>query len=364
MKMQAIRVAVVASLLALFTLVPALAQQVGQGAGSTAGHDALIRKLSDASPARWDAILEENRAILGPPLVEAVANQAAEALRVGDLSLCKSRVALADEIDYVIGGKKIYRGRFQFDLGRYLINKSKDFEAALSVAADMLSAHPDCASAFLLEGRVHTLQRQFDKAVAELTHAVKLEPDSEVAHLMLAEAYLLSGDNKAALAQFQEVLRINPKNGYATDAVSSLTGKAQGGGTRSKEAQTHFDKAEAQFSAGRFADAAAEYDLAIKADPKYVSAWVYKGDALLQMGDEVGAIGCYRKAAEIDPKNRQAWRFLGDVLEKQYDRNGNPALLDEAISCYEKAIAADPTYATAKDDLARANGKKARRAPR
>lgn len=356
MKTFTFRVAALATLFALAGLVPVLAQEARQ--------DALIRKLASAPRAQWDSILDENRPALGDEIVSTIGRKAADALKAGDLPLCRTYAALVDEIRYVLDDRKVYLGSFQFDLGRYLVNKSKDFEGALSIAADMLAAHPRCANAFLLEGRVHTVQRQFDKAIAELTQAVKLQPDAEVAHLMLAEAHLLSGDNTAALAQFQDVLRINPKNGYAIDAVASLTGKAQAGGTKSKQAAKHFDAAEGHFSAGRYKEAVVEYDLALKADPGYSSAAVYKGDALLQMGDEAGAIASYRKATEIDPKNRQAWRFLGDVLEKQYDRTGKEAFLNEAITCYETAVKVDPSYATAKDDLARAKAKKAQRAPR
>lgn len=356
MKTFTLRVAALATLFALVALVPALAQE--------SSNDALIQQLASAPRARWDAILEENRPALGDTLVKAALRKAAEALNNGDMPLCGTYAAIADEIDYVAGGKKAYLGRCQFDLGRYLVFKAKNLEAALSVSADMLRAHPDCVYGLVLAGRVHTTQRQLDKAIAELTQAVKLDPSSEAARMTLAEAYLYSGDTKSSLAQFQEVLRINPKNGYALDAVASLTGKTQARGTKSAEAAKHFDAAEAHFAARRYKEAAAEYELALQADPGYSSAAVYKGDSLLQLGDEPGAIACYRKAIEIDPKNRQAWRFLGDVLEKQYDRNGDVALLDEAITCFENALKADPSYATAKDDLERAKGKKAQLAPK
>jgi tetratricopeptide (TPR) repeat protein len=218
---------------------------------------------------------------------------------------------------------------------------------------------PGNAKVSLLRGKAYLNRKEADKALPELKSAVEKDPDSEDAQLSLAYAFILKDDVQSAIKQFREVIRINPDNSYAKDALTLLTNKsAPAWRSENAEAMKYFNEAEKFFSTGKYEEAVKGYSKAIELDPKFAKAWVYLGDAYMGVGNSARGIECYKKAIEINPNDRQAHRFLGDVLEKQYDRTSEMKYLDEAIASYENAVKADPAYATAVSDLKRAKEKK------
>jgi tetratricopeptide (TPR) repeat protein len=152
----------------------------------------------------------------------------------------------------------------------------------------------------------------------------------------------------------EALLAINPKNGLALDTQRSFSEPAQTVQANSAAAIASFEKAEAAFARADWAGALKLYDQALAADPRFVKAHIYKGDALLQMGEIDKAIECYRKALTIDARDKQAHRFLGDTLHRKYLQNGDRKLLTEAIEHFETALKIDPNYAMARDSLSAA----------
>jgi tetratricopeptide (TPR) repeat protein len=82
------------------------------------------------------------------------------------------------------------------------------------------------------------------------------------------------------------------------------------------------------------------------------------GDSYLALGQRDEAIQWYQKAIELDPKDRQAHRFLGGVYEKMFDETKDVKYIDLAISCFQNAVKADPSYQSAQKDLEQAKQKK------
>jgi len=101
---------------------------------------------------------------------------------------------------------------------------------------------------------------------------------------------------------------------------------------------------------GKFKEAAACFDKAVKGKPDYSKAWNNKGVALYNIAffeeDPEGgkgkdkAIECYNKALELDPKLAVAWYNKGLVMDLM-DKN------DEALKCFDRALEANPEYANA-----------------
>ena len=80
------------------------------------------------------------------------------------------------------------------------------------------------------------------------------------------------------------------------------------------------------------------YDKAIERDPKYVFAWINKGNSLDSLGRYEEALGCLDKAIELDSENAVAWNSKGNSL-------GNFGRYEEALGCYDRALELDPQYA-------------------
>ncbi len=319
--------------------------------------DSLTIKLLATPREKWDAMLTANRAALDGDARQKLVDRAfrlAEQKNVFEARLCAE---LADEIDYYLGNKKNYLGVGQYYLGEHYLQNKND-ETALALSDNILKRNSSSHYGHLLKGRVKLLTNINKEAVAELRVAVETDPNSEEAHFFLGHAYIRENNTGSALTEFEAVLKINPKNAYAQDAVAVLKGDAKTTTSENKEAMVHFNKAEAFFSAGKHVEAIEEYKLAIKADPKFTKAHIYMGDSYLALDQRDEAIKCYQKGIELDPKDRQAPRFLGGVYEKMFDETTNPKYIDLAISCYQTAVNVDSSYQTANKDLERAKQKK------
>jgi tetratricopeptide (TPR) repeat protein len=62
--------------------------------------------------------------------------------------------------------------------------------------------------------------------------------------------------------------------------------------------------------------AIADYDMAIKLDPNYATAYYNRGNARRAAGDQDGAAADYREAARLNPHLKQATEMLQQVDRK------------------------------------------------
>jgi Flp pilus assembly protein TadD len=68
------------------------------------------------------------------------------------------------------------------------------------------------------------------------------------------------------------------------------------------------------YQAGQFREAAEEYRKAINIDPEWSAPYLGLGNALLELGDRVGAESAYRRAAALAPGSPEAQIALAQVL--------------------------------------------------
>ena len=62
------------------------------------------------------------------------------------------------------------------------------------------------------QGNIHLKKKQYHKAVEQYRHALRLNPDSAVIHAALGWAYYNVGNLNAAIAEGEEVMRLEPDN--------------------------------------------------------------------------------------------------------------------------------------------------------
>jgi tetratricopeptide (TPR) repeat protein len=86
--------------------------------------------------------------------------------------------------------------------------------------------------------------------------------------------------------------------------------------------------------------AIADYDEAIRLDPKRAKAFKNRGCAYLEKGDNGRAIADYSEAILIDPKDVDAFNYRGNAYSDQGDN-------DRAIADYNEAIRLDPKFGKA-----------------
>jgi tetratricopeptide (TPR) repeat protein len=86
---------------------------------------------------------------------------------------------------------------------------------------------------------------------------------------------------------------------------------------------------------GRLDEAAAEFERALQADPRYGAAQLNLAYTYDRLGRVEAAIAAYRRSIELDPRSAYAYNNLG-VL---YDKGGE---YDLAVEMYEQALRIEP----------------------
>jgi tetratricopeptide (TPR) repeat protein len=210
-------------------------------------------------------------------------------------------------------------------------------------------------------GRVSEEQKAvYDRAIADFSQAITLDPDNKDAYKERGRAYAHKGDPDKAIADFNQAIRLDPKY---TAAYANRGDAWRGKGDLDKaiadytQAITLDPKSAAMYNGrgtiwrgkGDLDKAMADYNEAIRLDPKYAMAYNNRGNAWWGKGDLDKAIADYTQAIRLDPKyataylNRGiAWGGKGDYARARAD--------------YEKALQLDPGNDQARDNLERLRG--------
>jgi superkiller protein 3 len=84
-------------------------------------------------------------------------------------------------------------------------------------------------------------------------------------------------------------------------------------------ARKAYDKGVELIHAKKWDAAAAEFAKAVKAFPKFATAWYQLGEARLGHGDIAGAAGAWRESAKADPKFVKPWERLTVFADQKQD---------------------------------------------
>ena len=152
--------------------------------------------------------------------------------------------------------------------------------------------------------------RNYKGAIEELDRAIDLagESGSEAPWYSKGAALVVLGRYEEALACIDTALRMNPHNEIAW-----------------------VNKGNALVRMGRLVDALKCYNSAIKVNPGYEVGWNNKGNALARLGKYPDALKCYEKALQIDAAYKGAWVNKGYVLTKLGDFEAAAKCADEVI---------------------------------
>ena len=128
-----------------------------------------------------------------------------------------------------------------------IILDAGDSQQAARLFGRAAAAAPEVAQYHLNLGNAHSVARRYDRAVAALEKAARLDPSSLAAHYNLGLAQLSRQQNEEALVALGEVLRIDPEHPRARFLVTALSGE-------------HCDNAPAEYIADLFDDYAETFD--------------------------------------------------------------------------------------------------------
>jgi tetratricopeptide (TPR) repeat protein len=121
------------------------------------------------------------------------------------------------------------------------------------------------AWAYTNRGSVYDYKKDFDRAIADLTEAIRLDPDAVVAYQDRAASYRNKGQYDRAIDDLDHAARLNPN-----------------------DARTFMSRGIVYFKVGAIARSIADYDASLRIDPKFAPALCGRGVATLKEGDTDG----------------------------------------------------------------------------
>ncbi len=169
----------------------------------------------------------------------------------------------------------------------------------------------------LKQGNTYLRKGKYDQAIADYNEAIRLNPKDAHAYFNRAIAYGKKGNYDQAIADLTEAIRLNPK--YT---------------------QAYINRGIAYEYKGEIDKTIADWTEAIRLDPKNTWAYNHRGNAYAGKGDYDKAIADHTKIIHLDPKSACAYNNRGNAYAGKGD-------WDKAIADYTVAIRLSPLFALA-----------------
>jgi tetratricopeptide (TPR) repeat protein len=192
-----------------------------------------------------------------------------------------------------------------------------DYDKAVADYSEAIRLDPTCAMAYNDRGKTWYAKRNYDLAVADYNQAIRLDPTLAIAFQGRGLAWFARGDYDKALVDHDEAIRLRPRR-----------------------AMLYVGRGLAWHAKKDYGRALADYSNAIRLDSKLLCAYLDRGAAWHFKGEDDRAISDYSEAIRLDPKSPMPYYCRGLVwyAKKSYDR---------ALADYNEAIRLDRHFAWA-----------------
>jgi tetratricopeptide (TPR) repeat protein len=215
-----------------------------------------------------------------------------------------------------------------------------------------LGPSPEAIDAYASRALLHRKMGDLDKAIADLTEEIRLDPTRVIAYLNRGNTYRLIGNVAAAMADYSEAIRLDPSFWPAYVERGILFGIHLGESDKAiadlgKPMQLAPQDPRHYMRRGvfcmnelkRFREAIADFSEAVRLDPHNAVAHHNRGVAYMRSGDGDKALADYTEALRLDPKLTHSYEGRGEVLAGRGD-------LDEAIQDFNRALQINPKMAS------------------
>ncbi|HET9401467.1 MAG TPA: tetratricopeptide repeat protein [Candidatus Acidoferrales bacterium] len=185
-------------------------------------------------------------------------------------------------------------------------------ETAVQICSDAIMhaslAPAALADAYLSRGTAYDTKKDYEKAIADFHEVVRLQPKSAVAYYALAQVAMEQSNSTEAIQRYSDALRANPK------FVPALT-----------------DRGLAYLSKGDSDHALEDFTQAIRIGPEYIPAYMNRASVYARRNDLSLALRDYDRILQINPS------YLPGILARANTRAAAKQY-DDAIYDLDDAI--------------------------
>jgi len=172
------------------------------------------------------------------------------------------------------------------------------FDDARHAFAAQYGFQPDSAPAYLLAARMFFHQENVPAAHASTTRALQLNSTLPLAHQLLGEIALATGDTTGAIAEFEKEKQLNPLNGELYDRLG-----------------------DAYLRNRQYAEAQLALDRAVLLEPNATGPYILLGKLMLNQQNPAMAAMYLERARQMDPGNYMTHFLLGQVYRTEGRRD-------------------------------------------
>ncbi len=208
----------------------------------------------------------------------------------------------------------LQEAKIKLQVGNALIDSytsTGDLDKAAATVSVLLKLEPTNVDLLYTSYRLYS-----DLADQSTLTMAMIAPNSAQMHQMMARAEVREGDSTAAIANYRDAIKINPK-----------------------DPGLHFELAELLNASGTVADkqaAVAEYQAALVLNPQDEKSECQLGKMAEQNGDSKTAFADYSRAIKLQPDDAVALTGLADALIAMQQT-------EKALPLLERAVQLDPT---------------------
>jgi len=217
--------------------------------------------------------------------------------------------------------------------------------------ANQVLAIRQSAAAFFYRAYIRFDLGDKQGAIADFNQVIAISPKDAYAYYNRGKAKSDLGDKQGAIADYNQVIAISPKDAYAYtnrgadkdylgDKQGAIADFSQAIVINPRLAFSYYNRGVVKSDLGDNQGAIADYNQAIAITPQYAKAYYSRGNAKSVLGDKQGAIADYSQAIVINPQDAAAYYNRANAKRALGDNQG-------AIADYSQAIVINPQLSVA-----------------
>jgi tetratricopeptide (TPR) repeat protein len=190
-----------------------------------------------------------------------------------------------------------WRGKAAYNNRGNAYFAKKDYDRAIADYTEAIRLDPKYALAYSNRGTAYKAKGNYDLAIADYTEAIRLDPEDALAYFKRGNAYEARKNYDRAIADFTEAIQLNPNDANAFNSRCwnrALTNRDLEGALadcneslrlRPGDANTLNSRGLVQLKLGAYEQAIADYSAAIARNVKDADSFYGRGMAKLKSGD-------------------------------------------------------------------------------